>query len=206
MISIKAYNTNMLQENTFVVIDEATNKAAVIDPGCYPDEMRTLLENYELECIILTHGHSDHICSTHSIKADYPDIPVIAHFKEKELLNNASNNGSINLFGRPIELDADSYVNDGDTINVGETEMTFIATPGHSPGGMCILTSDGVLFSGDTLFKASIGRTDLYGGSFDTLISSIVNKLFVLPEDTVVLPGHGPGTTISYEKRVNPFV
>lgn len=208
MISVKSYNRNMLQENTFVAIDEATNRVAVIDPGCYPEQMKELLENTGVvEYIILTHGHSDHIACVNDIKKDFPDVKVIASTDEKQLLNNSRYNGSLDLFGKPFEVEADIYINDDDdTIMLGESEFRFITTPGHSPGGMCIYACNRVLFSGDTLFKASIGRTDLFGGDYDTLISSIRNKLFELPENTVVLPGHGPQTSISYEKRVNPFV
>lgn len=207
IISIKCFNKNMLQENTFVVYDEASEEVAVIDPGCYPAEMKSLLEEYgKVNYIILTHGHSDHIASVNDIKKDYPDAVIIANKDEKKLLNSPTINGSLNLFLKPIDVEADKYVSDGDSVKLGEVEFTFITTPGHSPGGMCIHTSDGVLFSGDTLFKASIGRTDLYEGDFDTLISSIADKLYELPGDTIVLPGHGPATTISYEKRVNPFV
>lgn len=206
MINIKVYNRNMLQENTFVVTDEATQTIAVIDPGCYPDKMKAYLSEVgNVAYIILTHGHSDHIACVSELKKDYPDAVIIANFDEKTLLNISRFNGSLDLFARPIEVEADKYVIDGETCILGETELTFISTPGHSPGGMCILT-DGILFSGDTLFQRSIGRTDLYGGSYETLIQSIKEKLLVLPDDTKVLPGHGPSTTIAIEKRINPFV
>jgi glyoxylase-like metal-dependent hydrolase (beta-lactamase superfamily II) len=109
------------------------------------------------------------------------------------------------VYGHPVALSADRYVADGDTMKVGELELKFLHTPGHTPGGMCILAED-VLFSGDTLFEQSIGRTDFPGSSYQDIVKSIREKLFVLPDDTTVLPGHMGATTIGFEKENNPFV
>ena len=121
------------------------------------------------------------------------------------MLERPDVNLSQEIGGVPVVIHADRYVKDGETMTIGETEFTFIHTQGHTKGGMCIYT-DGVLFSGDTLFRASVGRTDYYGGSFNDIKESLRNKLFNLPDNTVVYPGHMEETTIGYEKEHNPFV
>ena len=124
---------------------------------------------------------------------------------ERELLADPYQNASRSLLGKAIAIHPDCFVRDGDTLQVGNTVYRFLATPGHSPGGMCIVT-DGVCFSGDTLFQGSVGRTDFYGGDMDTLMDSISAKLYTLPDDTRVYPGHMGETIIGFEKRYNPFV
>ncbi|MBR0517331.1 MAG: MBL fold metallo-hydrolase, partial [Firmicutes bacterium] len=128
-----------------------------------------------------------------------PDIKVVASKKEEKLLYSRRDS-----YGKG-GITADVWTHDGDVLKVGDMELKFISTPGHTPGGQCVLV-DRTLFSGDTLFHASVGRTDLWGGSFEDLMDSITKKLFLLPEDTTVLPGHMDATTIGWEMRYNPFV
>ena len=135
----------------------------------------------------------------------FPNAKVVAHEAEREMLQNAQINSSMEIFMRPITIEADKYVRDKESLKVGNMELTFIFTPGHTKGGMCI-SVDNVIFSGDTIFRYSIGRTDFYGGDFRTLINSIKDRLFYFPDDTVLLPGHMGPSTIADEKRGNPFV
>lgn len=200
--------SGMLQVNTYLAVDEETKKGFIVDPGGYnPVLTKTVKEeNADIEYIILTHGHSDHICGVREHLEDFPGAKVVAHADEEPMLHDVKFNFSAE-FGMPYTIDADIYVNDGDSLKVGNMELEFFHTPGHSPGGMCIYAvKDGVLFSGDTLFRQSVGRTDFPGCSFKDLADSIRQKLFVLPDETQVFPGHMGPTQIGFEKRNNPFV
>lgn len=205
MITVKRYNENMLQENTYILTDSETNQGMVIDPGCYTPAMKKELRNFtELKYIILTHAHGDHMGALNAIRKDYPDAVLIAGVKEKKLLLDAENNGSMEFSPEPVSTEADRYVSEGDSVTLGSIEFTFMETPGHTQGGICIC-GDGKIFTGDTLFFRSIGRTDLYSGNMEQMRKSL-QKLMRLPDDIQVLPGHGPGTSIGAEKKGNPFV
>lgn len=202
-MKITCIPSGMLQANTYITADEETQKAFIVDPGGYSKKTVDLInnENYEIEYIILTHGHSDHTDGVSEYKRLFPSAKIVACAKERELLEDPQKSMSYN----PIDFEIDIWVNDGDILEVGNKKLKIIHTPGHTPGGMCILV-DNILFSGDTLFQYSIGRTDFWGGSFSDIKKSIQNKLYLLPDDTIVYPGHMGATTIGAEKRGNPFV
>ena len=206
-MKIIRYITGPIQVNTYLTYDEEQKVGFLVDPGAYASEITEKINELgvDLKYIILTHGHGDHIGGVEGFLKDFPAAKVVADQDEKEMLQNGSLNSSVEMFGRPIEIDADLYVKDKDTLNVGSMELTFLHTPGHTKGGMSIYV-DGHLFSGDTLFRYSIGRTDFYGGDFSVLMNSIKDTLFLLPDDTIVLPGHMELTRIGDEKRGNPFV
>lgn len=206
-MKITRYMTGPIQANTYLVYDEETKKGFMVDPGGYEPRITAQIkdENVELEYIILTHGHGDHIGGVEGFRKDFPQAKVVACREEEKMLHDPVANCSIEMFRKSIIVDADILVGDKDTLSVGNMELTFIHTPGHTEGGMCIYT-DKHLFSGDTLFCRSIGRTDFPGGNFDDIIKSIKEKLFAFLDDTKVLPGHMGETTIGDEKRGNPFV
>lgn len=205
MITVKRYDENMLQENTYVLTNFETNQGMIIDPGCYTPAMKTELQHLtELKYIILTHAHGDHMGALNAIRRDYPDAVLIAGAKEKNLLLDAENNGSMEFSPEPVSTEADRYVSEGDSVTLGSVTFTFMETPGHTEGGICIC-GDGKIFTGDTLFFRSIGRTDLYSGNMEQMRKSL-QKLMRLPDEIQVLPGHGPGTSIGAEKKGNPFV
>ncbi len=201
------YVTGPIQVNTYVVYDEETLAACLIDPGDYDPAITQKVKELglTLQYILLTHGHGDHIGGVAAFLKDFPAAKVVAHEAERELLLDGRLNSSKEIYRRDITVDADIWVKDRDTINVGKLAFTVLFTPGHTPGGVSYYT-DGYVFCGDSLFRRSIGRTDFYGGDFQTLMQSIKQVLFSLPDDTVVLPGHMEATSIGEEKRGNPFV
>ncbi len=204
---IQSFYTGPLAVNCYVVTDEKTKKTFIVDPGGHNANMVNYIKDHHLEIdyIILTHGHGDHIGGVPSLMKEFPGAMLVACIHEKALLENPNLNMSAMVQGHPVSLTAERYVSDGETLAVGEMELKFLHTPGHSPGGMCILV-DHVVFSGDTLFEQSIGRTDFPGSSYNAIVKSIREKLFVLPDETAVLPGHMGSTTIGFEKENNPFV
>ena len=204
---LKSFLSGPLSVNCYVATDDATKKTFIVDPGGHNINMVNYCKenNLDVEYIILTHGHGDHIGGVSATKKDFPNSKLIACIHEKIMLADPNINMSILTGGTPIALVADHYVIDGETMKVGNMELKFLHTPGHTPGGMCIVVGDAV-FSGDTLFQQSIGRTDFPGSSYAAIKDSIENKLYKLPDDTNVLPGHMGPTTIGFEKENNPFV
>jgi glyoxylase-like metal-dependent hydrolase (beta-lactamase superfamily II) len=192
--------------NCFILGCESTKEAVVIDPGDDADRILMELTKSELtvKYLINTHGHFDHVSANKKMK-EATGAQIAIHSDDEPMLHELSQ--SAQMFGLTSENSppADILLKDGDKITFGEIILQVIHTPGHSKGGVSLYTK-GHLFSGDTLFAGSIGRTDLAGGDYDTLISSIQKKLLIFDEDTIVYPGHGPDTTIGNEKRMNPFL
>jgi glyoxylase-like metal-dependent hydrolase (beta-lactamase superfamily II) len=204
---ITLFEMGAIGTNCYLAWDEESKEAFLIDPAVYVQEIPNLIEQegLELKYLILTHGHGDHIGGVKAVLEKYPECKLVAGTDEKELLSDPRMNHSTDILGQSISLAPDIFVNDGDVLNIGSQELKIITTPGHTPGGISILAGE-ALFSGDTLFYTSIGRTDLPGGNYDDIISSIKNKLYKLPDDTIVLPGHMGQTSIGFEKQNNMFV
>lgn len=192
--------------NCYIISCPETKKAAVIDPGAEAKNLyRWVLEKgYQVEDILLTHGHFDHIGAVDELRT-LLQAKVGIHEADAIMLTSGQANLS-SYVGRALDTKpADFLFEDGQVLTVGNLRITVLATPGHTQGGVCFLTSEGLL-SGDTLFDGSIGRTDFPGGSLEQLLDGIEKKLLVLPEETRVYPGHGSETTIGREKRGNPFL
>jgi len=194
--------------NCFIVGDEETKEALVIDPGGEGERIMREIErlNVKVIGIINTHAHVDHIGANRAIK-DATGAEVMLHGAELPVLQAASRMGR--LFGVNVEQPPGPgrFLAEGDVVHFGKYMLQVLETPGHSPGGISLVLSNGkCCFSGDTLFSASIGRTDLPGGDYDTLIRAIKTKLIPLGDDVKVYPGHGPATSIGVEKRINPFL
>lgn len=202
---IEIIEDRFMGENTYLLGDEKTNKCAIIDPGADLIDILSVVKNKNLnvEYIILTHGHADHIGSVKDLKAK-TNAKIVAHENEKELLIDRKKNLSVRFPCGPQEFDADIYVKDKDRLEIGDLRLTFIHTPGHTPGGMCIKVGS-YMFTGDTLFAGSIGRTDFYGGDHKQMTKSL-NRLANQDEDIIIYPGHGPSSTIKIEKLTNPYM
>ncbi len=192
--------------NTYLVWDEDSMEAMLIDVAAPSKEIINEIKslNLKLKFLINTHGHGDHIGGNKSIKENF-DIQLLIHEDDAETITDPHKNLSTFWGDGIISPSADIKLKGGEKFKLGNKELTVIHTPGHSEGGISILIKN-LLFSGDTLFAGAIGRDDIPGGDYNTLVKSIQEKLFKLPDDTIVLPGHGPYTTIGREKKGNPYV
>jgi hydroxyacylglutathione hydrolase len=211
-MKIKSFTFNPFQENTYVIYDE-TKECIIIDPGCYTKEEKNILNqfiiNEELKPVKLinTHCHIDHILGN-KFTSEQWDIQLYMHKEDLPLLENAAKIGKMydleNYEGSPYPK---YFLDQGDTLTFGKSSFEILFTPGHAPGHICLYSKENnLLISGDLIFQRSIGRTDLPGGDYDTLIQSIIGKLFPLPNETQIFCGHGPSTNLGYEKEHNPFL
>ena len=196
-------------ENTYIAWLADRTDAIVIDPGFEPDAVLDALRKEGLNAAIIlnTHGHVDHIAGNDALKAAFPDAPLVIGAGDAAMLTNPMLNLS-GLGGVPITSPpADRTVREGDVVEAAGLRLDVFDIPGHSPGHVVfVLRGAPVVFGGDVLFAGSIGRTDFPGGSLEVLLSGIRAKLWQMPDDTAVYPGHGPATTIGVEKRTNPFL
>ena len=192
--------------NTYIVWNENSREGFIVDPADRAGRIADLIREEDIQpaAILLTHGHFDHIMAVDALRNQY-GIPVIAGAGEQALLSDPRQNLS-GTMASPVRLKADRTVTEGETFVLAGMTVRVIETPGHTSGSVCYyLPDEGILLSGDTLFAGSFGRYDFPTGSFETLRSSIREKLFVLPEETIVLPGHEGTTTIGEEKQWNPM-
>ena len=200
-IMIRSVTVSECYTNCYICMNKDTKEGFIVDPG--DDELKISVNVSRLEmvpkAILLTHGHFDHIGAVNQLKERY-NIPVIVGAKEEKVLTDSRMNLS-SMFGEPVKVNGDKFLEDGENFQVAGFDIKYILTPGHTPGSGCFYIEDEqVLFSGDTLFQASRGRTDFPGGSESDIIKSIKNKLLVLPGETEVYPGHMNITNIDSEK------
>lgn len=211
MIQLHQFVFNDFSENTYVLWDD-TNQCVIIDPGCYyaneREDLKKFIDGKKLQPVLLldTHCHVDHVFGNKWVKENF-NVPFYAHQADLFLLNAAGATGSIyGLFVEPSPQ-PDRFIREGENISFGNSTMKIFEVPGHSPGSVCFYgEKEKLLISGDVLFRGSIGRFDLPGGDYGTLMQSIFSKLMILPDEVKVYSGHGPATTIGEERRTNPFV
>ena len=212
MVKVNVFTFNLFSENTIVLWDDETKEAAVIDPGISSPDEETILSDFisseklKVKYLINTHCHIDHILGCEFVKEKFnpvyfvpkKDLPLLEHAQEQASMFD------ISLNKPPIP---DELITEETELSIGKSKMKFLFTPGHTPGEFCIyLENEKICITGDVLFNESIGRTDLWGGDYDTLINSIQTKLFTLPDNVIIYPGHGESSTIGYEKQNNPFM
>ena len=208
MYKMSSVTTGLVATNCFTIINEDTKEAIMIDASGNP---KHLLEDIVIAeakpvAILLTHAHFDHIDAVDMIRSEFPDIEVIIGKNDEELMGNPNLNLSMAFMGDPVSVKADRTVNDGEVINLIGIRIECIEVPGHTKGGMCYYMPElSALFDGDTLFHGSVGRSDFPTGDSQLLLDSIRGKLFTLPDETKVFPGHDSETTIGWEKENNMF-
>lgn len=211
MLEIQCFTFNPFQENTYLLINEKKD-CIIIDPGCYFEEERKELlayiekEGLNVTRLLNTHCHLDHIFGNRLVAKTY-GVGLEIHMLDKIVLDRSPEIGK--MYNVPFEPSVEPvrYLEEGEKIRLGDDELVVLLTPGHSPGSVCFYCAvQQFVIGGDVLFYQSIGRTDLPGGNHQTLINSIQEKLFVLPDDVTVYPGHGQPTTIGFEKKNNPFL
>ena len=204
---IRKLELNPFGSNCYIVGSESTREGMIIDPGMMAEEILKHVKDLglQIKVIVLTHAHMDHTGALAEVK-EATDAEVAMHADDAPLLRGS--NPMMRMPGSSKEPPApDILLKDGDVIDIGDLHFNILHTPGHSPGGICLLEKDNeIVFTGDTLFQFSIGRTDFPGGSHEGLVQNIKDKLMILPDKTTVCPGHGPDTTIGVERRINPFL
>jgi len=204
MLSLTCLTVGPLQENAYLLTDGG--KAVLVDPGDEAERLLEAVEGFDLEAVWLTHAHFDHVGALAGVKEHY-DVPVYLHPADVPFLRGAADIArSFGLYLRQPQVETQPLAH-GQRLQLGAYEATCLYTPGHAPGHMAFyFPTEGFLLAGDALFRGSIGRYDLPGGDYGTLIQSIRRELLTLPDETVVYPGHGPETTIGQERRTNPFL
>jgi hydroxyacylglutathione hydrolase len=215
MMLLQTFSVGLLQCNCSVLGCPETGEALVIDPGDEAERILQVLARHDLACktILLTHAHLDHVGAAAPLAAA-TGAEILLHEADRSLYAKVPEQAALFGFRSPPLAPIDRYLGDGESLGIGRLAGEVRHTPGHSPGGICLLvpasteggTEPGRLFAGDTLFAGSIGRTDLWGGSHDDIVRSIKERLLTLPDETIVIPGHGGPTTIGEERRWNPFL
>lgn len=211
MLKIKSFTFNPYQENTYLIFDDS-KEAVIIDPGNYEAYENESISKFidenklQLKKIILTHCHLDHCLGNKYLNEKY-GAELLIPFDERDLYKNVENIATLFGFPNYSHLDENKYLKEKDKIEFGNIKLDVLFLPGHSPGHLAFnYKKENICFSGDVLFYNSIGRTDLPGGDYDTLINSIKNKLFLLNPDTIIYSGHGPKTILKNEMKNNPFL
>jgi glyoxylase-like metal-dependent hydrolase (beta-lactamase superfamily II) len=211
-MKVKIFVLNPFGMNCYIYYDEKSREGVIIDPGAGDDSEKEMITDFlkengiNIKYIINTHGHIDHILGNKWAKDTFK-VPVMMHKGDSELLKRSKEQGVQFGLSFPEPPNPDVFLEENDTVVFGDCTLKVLHTPGHSPGGICLIDErEKIIFAGDTIFRNSIGRTDLMGGDMDALLDSINNKLFKYSDDYTIYPGHYEPTTIGEEKEINPFL
>lgn len=205
MTSLKIFHTGMIETNTYLITDTDTKEMAIVDPASFREDIaEEIEENGSLKLILLTHGHYDHIGGVSDFMNRFPDAKVYICEKDEICLTDDNFNLSSKMFNRKFPHFSANLIKEGDTLTLGNTEITFIETPGHTSGSGCFIFDDTII-SGDTLFAESCGRTDFPNSSPKDMLKSLI-RLSQIEGEYKVYPGHGPSSTLSHEKKYNPYM
>ena len=206
---LKTYVAGMLENNNYLLIYEESKQAVLIDCSEYIPDIKNELDkfNADLKYILITHGHFDHIMGINDFHKEFPNAEIIAPIGDKELIEDIETflDRFIGSFGNVEVPHIDKYISDSDELNIGQYNIKIISTPGHTKGGVCYFIDD-KLFSGDTIFLESVGRTDLPGGSYEQIKNSVNNVLGMFDDNVDIYAGHGDKTTVGHEKQYNPVI
>ena len=206
---LKTFVKGMLDDNNYLLIDENSKEAVLIDCSDYISELKDVLDEFgaNLKYILITHSHFDHVMGINEFHEKFPNTQVLVPLEDKELLEyiDVFVTKFVGGLGHVEIPHVDKFINENDKIFIGNQDIRVISTPGHTKGGVCYFIDD-KLFSGDTIFLGSVGRTDLPGGNFEQLRKSVKNVLDMFDDETPIYAGHGPSTTVGYEKLHNPVL
>ena len=206
---LKTFVSGMLENNNYLLIDEISKEAVLVDCSSYIDEVETVLKDYNanLKYILITHGHFDHVMGINEFHSKYTETKIIAPLADKDLIDDIETfvDRFIGGLGKIEVPHIDKYISEDEELSFGKYQIKTIATPGHTKGGVCYFVDD-KLFSGDTIFLGSVGRTDLPGGNFEQIRNSVKKVLEMFDDETPVYCGHGDATSVGYEKVHNPVV
>lgn len=207
-MKLEIVQTGPLEVNTYILMDEESKEVVLIDVGGEFEDIKNQLDKkgYKINFILNTHGHFDHVLGEVEVQQKYPEIQILMHkddISHFSRLQEEMQYFGINYTTEPLKLN--EFIDENSLLYIGKNRIEIFHTPGHSKGSLSFYV-DGKVFTGDALFYSSIGRTDFYDGDYDTLIESIKTKLLVMPDETIVYPGHGPHTTIKKEKNSNPYL
>lgn len=206
---LKSFIAGMLENNNYLLIDEESKEAVLVDCSEYLPKIKNILQEYDanLKYVLITHGHFDHILGLNDLKKDFPNTVIVAPLDDKELIEDIETflDRFIGGFGRVEVPHIDSYVSESDILEINNQKIQIISTPGHTKGSVCYFVDD-KLFSGDTIFLESVGRTDLPGGSFEQIKKSVKTVLDKFEDSVQIYPGHGDATSVAHEKQYNPVI